>query len=76
MNLSAVYELQNRLEMAAVAGVNLISEDFRLKRAVEQMAPLAGLSPVFQKIYGLSVKLISPECEDLSGLLLDTLALV
>ncbi len=76
MNLSAVYELQNRLEMAAVAGVNLISEDFRLKRAVEQMASLAGLSPVFQKIYGLSVKLISPECEDLSGLLLDTLALV
>ena len=39
MNLNAAYELRDRLETAAVAGVNLIEEDFRLKRAVEQMEP-------------------------------------
>ena len=30
MNLDVVYELRERLETAAVAGVNLIMEDFRL----------------------------------------------
>ena len=34
MNLSAVYELKDRLEAAVIAGVTLIHEDFRLKRAV------------------------------------------
>ena len=33
MNLDAMYELRERLETAAVAGVGLIQEDFRLKRA-------------------------------------------
>lgn len=76
MNLNAVYELKNRLEMAVIAGVNLIQEDFRLKRAVEQMAPLAAVSPVFKKIYVSSQKLVSESCEDREGSLLDVLALV
>ena len=33
MNWDVVYELRERLETAAIAGVNLIAEDFRLKRA-------------------------------------------
>lgn len=76
MNLNAVYELKERLETAVIAGVNLIQEDFRLKRAVEQIAPLAAVSPVFNKIYVSSGKLVSEECEDREGLLLDTLSLV
>lgn len=76
MNLNAVYELRNRLETASVAGVNLIQEDFRLRRAVEQMMPLASVSPVFKKIYILAQSLISPDCKDRPGTLLDTLALV
>ncbi len=76
MNLSAVYELKERLEAAVIAGVNLIQEDFRLKRAVEQTAPLAAVSPVFKKIYVSSQKLVSEACEDREGLLLDTLSLV
>lgn len=76
MNLNPVYELKNRLEMAAIAGVNLISEDFRLRRAVEAMAPFAAASPVFKKIYLLAQSLISPECKDRPGTLLDALALV
>ncbi len=76
MNLEAVYELRERLETAAVAGVNLIQEDFRLKRAVQQMEPYAKASPVFQKIYGMAGKLLTPECEDRAGVLLDTLGLL
>lgn len=76
MNLNAAYELRDRLETAAVAGVNLIEEDFRLKRAVEQMEPFAKAAPVFQKIYGMAGKLIMPECEDRAGVLLDTLGLL
>lgn len=76
MNLNAVYELRNRLEMASIAGVNLIQEDFRLRRAVEQMMPLVSVSPVFKKIYILAQSLISPDCKDRPGTLLDTLALV
>ncbi len=76
MNLNAVYELKAGMEMAVIAGVNLIQEDFRLKRAVEQMAPLVAVSPVFKKIYGSSQKLVSEMCEDREGCLLDTLALI
>lgn len=76
MNLGAVYELRERLETAAIAGVNLISEDFRLKRAVQQMEPLGKASPVFRKIELMAKKLVEPECEDRAGVLLDTLGLV
>ncbi len=76
MNLDAVYELRDRLETAAAAGVNLIQEDFRLKRAVQQVEPFAKASPVFQKIYGMAGTLLMPECEDRAGVLLDTLGLL
>ncbi len=76
MNLNVVYELRNRLEMAVIAGANLVPEDFRLKRAVEQTEPLAAASPVFKKIYGRAKGLLEPDCEDRAGALLDTLSLV
>ena len=47
MNLQPLYILKERLENCAVAGVGLLDEDFRLKRAVEQFMPLAGAAPVF-----------------------------
>ena len=50
MNLNPLYELKERLESSVIAGVSLLSEDFRLARAVEQMEPLAKASPIFQKI--------------------------
>ena len=76
MNWDVVYELRERLETAAIAGVNLIAEDFRLKRAVQQMEPLAKASPVFQKIAAMAEKVTQAECEDRAGVLLDTLGLV
>ena len=37
MNFEPLYELKNRLENVAVVGINLAKDDFRLKRAVEQL---------------------------------------
>lgn len=76
MDITPVYELRTRLRTAAIAGTNLLSEDFRLKRAVEAMQPLAAASPVFAKIIQLSEKLLSPEEPDKEGTLLDTITLV
>ena len=61
MNWDIVYELRDRLENAAIAGVNLIAEDFRLKRAIGQMEPLAKASPVFQKIAAMAEKVTDPQ---------------
>ena len=49
MNLRPLYDVKERLEQAAIAGVGLLAEDFRLSRAAEQLKPLAGASPVFGK---------------------------
>ncbi len=76
MNLSPLYELKERLESSIIAGVSLLSEDFRLARAVEQMEPLSKASPVFQKIFQGAQGLFSEECENKSDVLLDVLALV
>lgn len=76
MNLNAVYELKERLEAAAIAGTGLILEDFRLKRAVAQMEPLAGAVPVFGKINSMAKKLMEPGCSDPAGLLMEALALL
>ena len=73
MDIAPVYELRTRLRTAAIAGTNLLSEDFRLKKALENFAPLSSTSPVFTKIYEMTGKLIqngSPEE------LLDTITLV
>ena len=45
MNLQPLYEVQERLEHAAIAGTGLLDEDFRLKRAWAALAPLAAASP-------------------------------
>lgn len=76
MNLSVVYELRERLKTGAVAGTSLMEEDFRLRRAVEQMAPLAKASPVFGRICQMAQKTIEPDCEGRADMVLDTLSLV
>ena len=73
MDITPVYELKTRLRAAMIAGTNLLSEDFRLKKAAENFAPLAASSPVFGKINQMTGKLLesgSPEE------LLDTITLV
>ncbi len=76
MNLQPLYDVKERLEYAAVAGVSLLGEDFRLQRAAEGLKPLAAASPVFGKIDAGLTKLLDAPAERRPGLLLDVLALV
>lgn len=76
MNLQPFYELRERFHTVANAGVNLLSEDFRLKRAAAAIAPYAKASPVFAKISKMTNELLEPNCENASLKLLDTLALL
>ena len=73
MDIAPVYELKARLRAAAIAGTNLLSEDFRLKKAAESFAPLASASPVFAKINEMTAKLLSDGSPEN---LLDTITLV
>ncbi len=76
MDLQALYDLKERLEHAAIAGTGLLQEDFRLKRAVDALAPLAAASPVFGKITSTSQALLAVPAESRGKQLLDVLALV
>lgn len=76
MDITPLYELKDRLRTAAIAGTALISEDFRLKKAAENFKALEGASPVFKKVGELTAALISDDCSDRAGTLLDTVTLV
>ena len=76
MNLQPLYDVKERLEYAAVAGTGLVGEDFRLRRALEALTPLAGASPVLAKIAAGLEKLLAAPAEGRSSALLDLLALV
>ncbi|MDE7477342.1 MAG: hypothetical protein K2M91_05220, partial [Lachnospiraceae bacterium] len=75
MDTTPIYELRERLRAAAMAGTNLLSEDFRLKRAQEAFKPLEAASPVFAKVGELTEKLLSPDCQNTQGALLDAITL-
>lgn len=75
MDIMPIYELQARLKSAAIAGVNLLQEDFRLKRAAAAVKPLEGASPVFAKLNQQIELLLSPDCGNPAAALLDALSL-
>ncbi|MBD5161410.1 MAG: hypothetical protein HDT14_05230 [Oscillibacter sp.] len=75
-SLQPLYDVKERLEAAAIAGVGLLDEDFRLRRAAEAMKPLAAASPVFGRISAGLEQLLAAPPKERAGLLLDTLALV
>ncbi len=76
MNLAPIYELRSRLRASMIAGTNLLSEDFRLKRAAEEIKPLAAAAPVFAKIVEMVNTLLAESCEDRERVLMDTITLV
>ena len=76
MNLQALYDLKERLEHAAIAGTSLLQEDFRLRRAVDALAPLANANPVFAKISAGAKALLNAQENERSTKLLDVLSLV
>jgi len=61
MDITKFYELRTRLYNTAAAGCMTVSEDFRLKRAVEDFKPLAAANKAFEKLYALCEKLLSAE---------------
>ena len=76
MNFEPLYELKNRLENVAVVGINLAKDDFRLKRAVEQVKEYSTVAKVFKQIYDMGNSLINTNDEDKCDLFLDLLALL
>ncbi|WP_336039312.1 hypothetical protein [Fusobacterium polymorphum] len=76
MNFEPLYELKNRLENVAVVGINLAKDDFRLKRAVEQVKEYSTVAKVFKQIYDMGNSLISTDDENKCDLFLDLLALL
>ena len=76
MNFEPLYELKNRLENVAIVGINLVKDDFRLKRAVEQVKEYSTVAKVFKQIYDMGSSLISTDDEDKCDLFLDLLALL
>ena len=76
MNFEPLYELKNRLENVAIVGINLVKDDFRLKRAVEQVKEYSTAAKVFKQIYDMGNSLISTNDEDKCDLFLDLLALL
>ncbi len=75
MDITPITELRAQLRSAAIAGASLLSENFRLKKAVSAFSPLKDASPVFGKLYELSSSLVSENCIDPAGTLLDALSL-
>lgn len=61
MNIALFYQLRERLCSAAVAGCDVISEDFRLKRAVEEFEPLAKANKVFGRLHAMCSELFTSE---------------
>lgn len=59
-----------------IAGANLIMEDFRLRRAVEDIKPYAKAAPVFAKLVELTGQLLEPDRQDREELLLDAITLL
>ena len=79
MDITPIYDLRDRLRTAMIAGTNLLAEDFRLKRAVEALAPLEKAAPVFAKVGELSRSLVAPGdggTDGKEGILLDAITLV
>lgn len=61
MNIALFYQLRERLCASAIAGCDVISEDFRLKRAVEEFEPLAKANKVFGRLHAMCSELFTSD---------------
>lgn len=76
MGIPVIEELKSRLHRAAIAGTVLLQEDFRLKRAIEQLEKPAAANPVFKKMYEQGMALVNKTAKCPQEELLDLIALV
>lgn len=75
MDITPIYELQARLRAAAIAGVRLLPEDFRLRRAAEAIKLFGSVSPVFARLNEQMTFLLSADCANPAAALLDAISL-
>lgn len=76
MNLQPLYNLKERLDNIVIAGTNLIDDDFKLKKAIEDMSSLAAVNPVFAKIQTAANAIYTTEKENRNKQILSVLATV
>lgn len=55
------YELKSRLYASAAAGCSIISEDFRLQRAIEAFKPMSESNKVFGRLYSMCCNLLKSD---------------
>lgn len=70
--LKILYSLKERLELSALANINLLEQDFKLKAVLEQLEKID--NPVFKKIYAQTQGVLASENKAVD--LLDLLALI
>lgn len=56
--INLLYNLKERLEICGIANINLLHQDFRLKKAIDDFEQLISISPVLDKIHKDSIKLL------------------
>ena len=76
MGIAILNELQDRLHMLAIAGTNLLSEDFRLKKTAKQFHAIALSSPVLSKIDQMIQCLFDENNKEKEITLMDAITLV
>lgn len=67
------YELRSRLYASAAAGCSIISEDFRLQRAIDAFKPMSGSNKVFGRLYSMCCDLL--KSDDPADAITDCIAL-
>lgn len=67
------YELKSRLYASAAAGCSIISEDFRLQRAIDAFKPMSESNKVFGRLYSMCCDLL--KSDDPAGAITDCIAL-
>ena len=76
MGIAILNELQDRLHTLAIAGTNLLSEDFRLKKTAKQFHAIALSSPVLSKIDQMIQCLFDENNKEKEITLMDAITLV
>ncbi len=63
------YELRSRLYASAAAGCSIISEDFRLQRAIDAFKPMSESNKVFGRLYSMCCDLLRSDdpAESITG---------
>lgn len=74
--MNPLIELKDRLHQSAIAGTDLLNEDFRLKKIAEQITPLSVKNSIFKKILERLNELFNADNEHKPEKLINTISLV